>query len=250
MFQDRTRFRIEVCANSVNSVLAAKEAGADRVELCAGMPEGGTTPSYGCIMEACAVGGIAVNVIVRPRGGDFLYDAVEKKEMLRDIRMIRESGAAGVVFGMLRADGSIDEEFLRQCIREAAPLPVTFHRAFDRCADPMEALSVLEDCGVARLLTSGQRADALQGVDLIARLVQASKNIIVMPGCGVSAENIALIAQKTGAEEFHLSGRVRRESRMLFRHPEFEREEPVRIDGYAHQISGVEKIRAAIAALL
>lgn len=250
MFKERNLFKIEVCANSVNSVLAAREAGADRVELCAGMPEGGTTPSYGCIMEACAVEGIQVNVIVRPRGGDFLYDAVEKKEMLRDIRMIRESGAQGVVCGMLRADGSIDEEFLRQCIQEAAPLPVTFHRAFDRCADPMEALSVLEDCGVTRLLTSGQRSDALQGTDLIARLVQASQNIIVMPGCGILSENIALIAQKTGAREFHLSGRVRRESRMVFRHPEFEREETLRIDGYAHQISGVEKIRAAIAALL
>lgn len=250
MLKERSLFKIEVCANSVNSVLAAREAGADRVELCAGMPEGGTTPSYGCIMEACAVEGIQVNVIVRSRGGDFLYDAVEKKEMLRDIRMIRESGADGVVCGMLRADGSIDEEFLRQCIQEAAPLPVTFHRAFDRCADPMKALSVLEDCGVTRLLTSGQRSDALQGADLIARLVQASKHIIVMPGCGVSSENIALIAQKTGAREFHLSGRVRRESRMVFRHPEFEREETLRIDGYAHQISGVEKIRAAIAALL
>lgn len=250
MLKERSLFKIEVCANSVNSVLAAREAGADRVELCAGMPEGGTTPSYGCIMEACAVEGIQVNVIVRSRGGDFLYDAVEKKEMLRDIRMIRESGADGVVCGMLRADGSIDGEFLRQCIQEAAPLPVTFHRAFDRCADPMKALSVLEDCGVTRLLTSGQRSDALQGADLIARLVQASKHIIVMPGCGVSSENIALIAQKTGAREFHLSGRVRRESRMVFRHPEFEREETLRIDGYAHQISGVEKIRAAIAALL
>ena len=250
MFQDRSRFKIEVCANSVNSVLAAKEAGADRVELCVGMPEGGTTPSYGCIAGACAVGGIKVNVIVRSRGGDFLYDAVERQEMLRDIRIVKELGAHGVVFGMLREDGSIDEEFLRQCMQEAAPLPVTFHRAFDRCADPLQALEVLESCGVTRLLTSGQRSNALIGSELIARLIQKAKRIIVMPGCGVSAENIALIAQKTGAVEFHLSGRVRQESKMSFRHIEFDKEDNVAIDGYAYQISGVEKIRAAIGALL
>ncbi|MCM1041410.1 MAG: copper homeostasis protein CutC [Bacteroides sp.] len=250
MFAKREDFTIEVCANSVNSVLAARQAGADRVELCMGMPEGGTTPSYGCIAEACAAGGIKVNVIVRPRGGDFLYDEVEKKVMLRDIRMLKDMGVDGVVTGMLRENGSIDGEFLRQCVREAAPLPVTFHRAFDRCADPMEALSVLEDCGVVRLLTSGQRADALQGADLIARLVQKARHLAVMPGCGVSAENIAEIARRTGAREFHLSGKVRQESAMTFRHKEFDKEEKVSIDGYAYQISGVEKISAAIEALL
>lgn len=250
MFTKRSEFKIEVCANSVNSVLAAKAAGADRVELCAGMPEGGTTPSYGCIAEACAVGGIAVNVIVRPRGGDFLYDEVEKREMLRDIRMLREMGVDGVVVGMLRANGSIDEEFLRQCVQEASPLPLTFHRAFDRCAEPMEALSVIESCGVARLLTSGQAPDALQGADLIANLVSKSKSIIIMPGCGVNAGNIARIAEKTGAREFHLSGRVWQPSQMKFRHPVFDKEDSVRIDGYDYQISSEEKIAKAIEGLM
>lgn len=250
MFTKRSEFKIEVCANSVNSVLAAKAAGADRVELCAGMPEGGTTPSYGCIAEACAIGGIAVNVIVRPRGGDFLYDEVEKREMLCDIRMLKEMGVNGVVVGMLRADGRIDEEFLRQCVQQAAPLPVTFHRAFDRCSNPMEALSVLESCGVTRLLTSGQAPDALQGADLIANLVSKSKSIIIMPGCGVNAGNIARIAEKTGAREFHLSGRVWQPSQMKFRHPVFDKDDSVCIDGYDYQISSVEKIAKAIEGLM
>ncbi len=250
MFFRREDFRIEVCANSVNSVLAAKAAGADRVELCAGMPEGGTTPSYGCIAEACAVGGIAVHVIVRPRGGDFLYDEVEKREMLRDIRMLKEMGVKGVVAGMLRADGKIDEAFLRQCVQEASPLPFTFHRAFDRCVDPMEALTVLEACGVARLLTSGQASDALRGADLIARLQRQARRVVIMPGCGITSGNIARIAEKTGTREFHLSGRVRQESRMSFRHPEFDHEEQVRVDGYAYDVSSVQKISSAIKELV
>ena len=157
----RSEFKIEVCANSVESVKAAAEAGADRVELCAGMPEGGTTPSYGCIKQACMVEGIAVNVIIRPRGGDFLYSAEEQAVMLDDIRIAKQLGAAGIVSGMLQEDGQVDRAFLEQCIEASYPLPFTFHRAFDMCREPLEALEVLESAGCARILSSGMKNSAL-----------------------------------------------------------------------------------------
>ena len=246
---ERSEFKIEVCANSVESVKAAIEAGADRVELCAGMPEGGTTPSFGCIRAACGLEGLAINVIIRPRGGDFLYSQDEKEVMLEDIRAASEAGADGIVSGILLADGQIDRDFLCRCIEAAYPLPFTFHRAFDMCRNPFEALEVLKENGCTRLLSSGMKNSALEGAALLRELVQASGDLIVMPGCGINAGNIRQIAALTGAREFHLSGRSRRESGMLFRNTEVSMGGTVKIEEYARDASDTGKIRQAMEAL-
>ena len=149
-------YTFEVCANSVASCLAAQEGGAHRVELCAGIPEGGTTPSYGEITMARRLLHIRLHVIIRPRGGDFLYSPIEVETMLEDIRMARRAGADGLVFGCLRENGDIDIETTRRLIDAAEGTPVTFHRAFDHCRDPYRALDELASLGVTRILTSGQ----------------------------------------------------------------------------------------------
>lgn len=245
----RDEFKIEVCANSLQSVLSAKEAGADRVELCAGMPEGGTTPSFGCIRHACAVSGIAVNVIIRPRGGDFLYDSFEQEIILQDIAAAKFLGADGIVSGMLNPDGTIDAAFLKKCIQAASPLPFTFHRAFDMCRDPFEALEVLEYCGCTRLLTSGMKSSAPEGTELIRQLVERSRHVIVMPGCGIKPENIVQVALRTQAREFHLSGRVRKESGMAFRNPAVSMGGTVKIEEYATEITDKRIVKEAIEAV-
>ena len=214
-------YKFEICANSVASCIAAQEGGADRVELCSGIPEGGTTPSFGMIHKARASIDIALNVIIRPRGGDFLYTADELEEMVHDIRIAKELGADGLVFGCLTKEGDIDMEAMSVLMEAAADLPVTFHRAFDHSADPMRALQDIIDLGCARILTSGCRPTAMQGSSLLAELVKAAGDrIIIMPGCGVNESNIAEIARLSGAREFHFSAREPVESGMLFRNPD------------------------------
>ena len=155
-------YRFEICANSVASCIAAQEGGADRVELCAGIPEGGTTPSYGMIKNARKNIGIALNVIIRPRGGDFLYSQSELEEMLYDIKVAKELGADGLVFGCLRSDGTVDMDVMARLMKAAGDTPVTFHRAFDHCNDPFRALEDIIGLGCARILTSGCRPTALK----------------------------------------------------------------------------------------
>ncbi len=214
-------YRFEICANSVASCMAAQEGGADRVELCAGIPEGGTTPSYGMILNARESISIGLNVIIRPRGGDFLYSEEEIREMIHDIRMAKSLGADGLVFGCLNADGSIDMDSMRMLMEAAGDTPVTFHRAFDHCSDPFKTLEDIISIGCARILTSGCRPTAIEGADLLARLVEkAGDRIIIMPGCGVNESNIAELARLSGAREFHFSAREPVESGMSFRNPE------------------------------
>lgn len=213
-------YRFEICANSVASCMAAQEGGADRVELCAGIPEGGTTPSYGMIRNAREAISIGLNVIIRPRGGDFLYSESEIREMLHDIRTARELGADGLVFGCLRPDGTVDKETMRPLMEAAGDTPVTFHRAFDHSSDPMKALEDIIELGCARILTSGCMPTALEGTELLAKLVEeAAGRIIIMPGCGIKEENISEIARLSGAREFHFSAREPVESGMVFRNP-------------------------------
>ena len=215
------RYRFEICANSVASCIAAQEGGADRVELCAGIPEGGTTPSYGMIKTARESITIGLNVIIRPRGGDFLYSKEEILEMVYDIRMARELGADGLVFGCLRPDGSVDKDAVKVLMEAAGDTPVTFHRAFDHSHDPFQAMEDIGELGCARILTSGCRPTALEGAPLIRRLVEkAGDRIIIMPGCGVREGKIAEIARLTGAREFHFSAREPVESGMIFRNPD------------------------------
>lgn len=213
---------IEICANSAQSCVEAEQGGATRVELCAAIPEGGTTPSYGEIKAAQAVtSSIDINVIIRPRGGDFLYSPLEIDSMLYDIALCKELGVHGVVVGCLTAEGDIDVALLRRLVEAARPLSVTFHRAFDVCRDPFMALEQLIEAGCDRILTSGQQSDAVKGIPLLRELVErAAGRIIIMPGCGVREGNIARIEAETGAKEFHTSARRVLESRMLFRNEE------------------------------
>ena len=216
-----SEYRFEICANSVASCIAAEEGGADRVELCAGIPEGGTTPSVGMIRQARASIGIGLNVIIRPRGGDFLYSDSEILEMIHDIGAARESGADGLVFGCLLPDGTVDMANMKRLMDAAGDTPVTFHRAFDHSSDPFKALEDIIRLGCTRILTSGCMPTAIEGAPLLAQLVEKSAGrIIIMPGCGVNEDNIEELARLSGAREFHFSAREPVESGMSFRNPE------------------------------
>lgn len=211
---------IEVCANSVASALAAQAGGAGRVELCCALAEGGLTPSLAAIELARAKLHIGLQVLVRPRGGDFCYDDIEFDIMHRDIESCKRSRADGVVLGLLRPDGSVDVKRTRALIEAARPLTVTFHRAFDMTADPFRALDDLLALGVERVLTSGQRGSAMRGRELIGELVRrAAGQLIVMPGAGINEGNIGELITATGAREYHLSGQKLIESRMTHRNP-------------------------------
>lgn len=217
---NREEFKFEICANSVESCLAAQEGGADRVELCAGIPEGGTTPSYGEIKQARKLlTKTKLHVIIRPRGGDFLYTPLELERMEEDIRICRELGVDGVVFGCLTEEGEIDREANRRLVELARPMSVTFHRAFDRTADPMKALEDIISLGCNRILTSGQQPKAIDGISLLAQLEKKLKEyplppIQLLAGSGVNEENIRQIFDATGIHEYHFSARVNVVSKM------------------------------------
>lgn len=243
-------YRIENCAGSAESARRAELGGAYRVELCAGLPEGGTTPSYGEILTARRAINIKLNVIIRPRSGDFLYTPIEVEAMLADIRMARELGADGIVVGCLTADGAVDKPLLRRFVEAAEGLPVTFHRAIDVCQDRAQALEDIIEAGCARVLTSGGAASAPEGADAIAALVkQAADRIIIMPGAGVTPENVADLARKTGAREFHFSGRTAEPSPMRYRHEGVSMGGTVTIDEHAYLFTDPKKIRQAVEAL-
>ncbi len=214
-------YKLEICANSVASCVEAQKGGAYRVELCAAIPEGGTTPSYGEMSIARELLNIKLNVIIRPRGGDFLYSEIEHKAMLKDIEAARSIGVDGIVIGCLTAEGDVDMDRNRELIEAAGEMSVTFHRAFDKCRNPKEALEHIIELGCDRILTSGQKPKAEQGVPLLKELVeQAGDRIIIMPGSGVNEDNISFIASQTGAREFHLSARVPVKSGMKYRNEE------------------------------
>jgi copper homeostasis protein len=193
-------------------------AGAHRIELCNDLPEGGTTPGYGTIFSAGNNLDIGIHVIIRPRGGDFLYSDSEYDIMKKDIDICSKCKVDGIVLGILRSDGSIDIERTAKLVEFAHPMPVTFHRAFDMCSDPFQGLEDVIEAGASRLLTSGQKDTAPEGADLIRQLIQQAKDrIIIMPGSGIDDSNIEKIARVTGAKEFHLTGRKIIDSKMIFR---------------------------------
>lgn len=210
------RFRFEVCANSVESCLAAQEGRADRVELCAGIPEGGTTPSFGEVKVARKLlSSTLLHVIIRPRGGDFLYSPLELERMEEDIIMCRELGVDGVVFGCLTADGLVDMDANRRLMEYAKGMSVTFHRAFDRTLHPVAAMEDIIDLGFDRILTSGQQPKAADGTALLAELQQKARGrITLLAGSGVNEDNIRSIYETTGIREYHFSARVSVKSRM------------------------------------
>lgn len=197
---------LESCCTDVEQIRRAQEAGARRIELCEKLAVGGVTPSAELLKAAISVAKVPVNVLVRPRGGDFVFSAAEADTMLRDIELCREAGAAAVVIGALDSRGEVDMPLMRRLCDAASGISVTFHRAFDVCADPIAAFEDVLALGCDRLLTSGHESDAFKGRFFIAELVErAAGRIIVMPGCGVRRSNIARIAADTGAVEFHAS---------------------------------------------
>lgn len=244
-------YKIEICTNSVKSCLEAQKGGAYRVELCAGIPEGGTTPSYGDISLARELLKIKLNVIIRPRGGDFLYSDLEHRIMLKDIEIAKKLGVDGVVFGCLTPNGDIDMKRNSELMEAAEGMSVTFHRAFDMCRDPFESLEKIIELGCDRILTSGQQPKAEMGFDLIKQLVDlAGDRIIIMPGSGVNDQNIAKIASATGAKEFHFSARRAIESGMNYRNPNLKMGgTAVVINEFEEQVTSYELVRATIKAL-
>jgi copper homeostasis protein len=209
--------RLEIIAYSIEACEIALSAGADRIELCDNPGDGGTTPSFGLVSKALEISSIPVFPMVRPRGGDFLYSEWEIDIMLKDIRLFRELGCKGVVFGLLNPDGTVDENHTKQLVEASGDMEVTFHRAFDRVSDPMIALQSVIRCGCKRILTSGGYPTAPEGMDMIRRLqLEANDRIIIMPGSGVRASNINNLMHFTGCVEVHSSASVSSAGRMSY----------------------------------
>ena len=240
------KYIIEIATADFVTTKAAVEGGADRIELCAALTEGGTTPSQGMIRRCREAFSVSLFPIIRPRGGDFLYSDDEYEIMLKDVLLCKQSGCDGVVFGLLRSNGDIDLSRTARLVEAAYPMEVTFHRAFDRCRDPLTALEELISIGCQRILTSGQQPLAPEGIDLIAQLVTAaSHRMVIMPGSGVRIENIQSLAEKTGATEFHSSLRGKARSNMEFIHPSFTASE----ESYTNPSIDPEEVRALRKAL-
>lgn len=213
---------IEIACNDFATAKAAADGGADRLELCSALSEGGITPSFGILNQCREQISIPVFPIIRPRGGDFLYTNDEYNIIKKEVQVCKELGFDGIVIGFLRKDGSIDTEKTKKVVDLAYPLEVTFHRAFDRCNDPLQALEEIIEAGCQRILTSGQQLKAMEGAALIKTLVDVADNrIIIMPGSGVHPSNIKQLAEQTGAVEFHASLRTTSPSNMTFIHASF-----------------------------
>jgi copper homeostasis protein len=243
------RVLFEACVDSVAAAVAAQEGGADRVELCADLLEGGCTPSAGAIQLTRKLLHIGLNVMVRPRGGDFCYSDAEFETMKLDVAFAQQTGADGVVFGILSPDGTVDAARTAGLIRLARPLSVTFHRAFDVTCDPFEALETLIGLGVDRILTSGQEPSVLEGLDLIADLVKrAADRVIIMPGGGITERNIARIVAGSGAREFHAYLPIVFEGRMTYRNQRVFMGGELRPPEYTLSLTDPRRIRALLAA--
>ncbi|MBK7764199.1 MAG: copper homeostasis protein CutC [Bacteroidetes bacterium] len=199
---------LEIAAFTLEGALLASEAGAQRIELCDNAEEGGTTPSYGMLKLAKEKIRTPIFPIIRPRGGDFVYSDEEYEAMKYDISLCKQLSFEGVVIGILLASGQIDKTRTTELVKLAKPMQVTFHRAFDRCNDPMQALEDIIDCGCNRILTSGQFPSVMNGLTCIKQLIhQAAGRIIIMPGSGLKSTHVAEIANVTGATEFHTAAR-------------------------------------------
>jgi len=209
--------KLEICCYSLESAIAAEAYGADRIELCDNYSEGGTTPSDATIRFSVEKLKIPVNVIIRPRGGDFLYTDVEYETIKQDVLRAKELHANGVVVGFLTADGEMDMARTQEIIEMAKPMELTVHRAFDMCKHPLQALEQLKEIGVTRVLTSGAKNTAPEGSDLLAQLVEkAEGRIIIMPGSGVNENTLSELIHHTSALEFHSSAKTFEKSKMTY----------------------------------
>ena len=241
----------EICIDSIAGVIAAKEAGAARVELCSALLEGGLTPSYGTAARAMdAAGSVGVQAMIRPRGGDFLYSGEEFAAMMADIVALKPLGVHGFVFGLLDADGHVDKARAAELIALCRPASVTFHRAFDMAADPVAALDALIDLGIDRLLTSGQSPSVLEGAPLIRELIRRGEGrIIVMPGGDITARNVARIVRETGASEIHLAAMEPRPGPMRHRNPSVFMGGALRPPEYDRAVTTVKGIASVLRAV-
>lgn len=244
------KYLIENCAGSLSSALRAQLGGADRVELCAALSEGGLTPSWGEVQQARMQLSIRLHVLIRPRSGDFLYNSLEQAVMLEDIKRYAALGVDGFVLGALTAEGTVDTQLMERFIGAAEGRSITFHRAIDMCRDPRAALEEVIALGCGRVLSSGAAASALEGAPLLAQLIdQARGRITIMPGGGITPENIAELARRTGASEYHLSARSPQSSAMRYRNPAVSMGGSGDIDEYAQLLTDPDKLRQARAAL-
>jgi copper homeostasis protein len=215
---------LEVCVDTIDAAIVAEKAGADRIELCANLNEGGTTPSFGYIEFALTHLATPVFPIIRPRGGDFLYTDAEVEIMKADIIKCKELGCKGVVLGLLKANGEIDVLRTKQLVLAAGAMEVTFHRAFDRTNNSAKALKDVLDTGCKRILTSGLSITAYQGKIIIKQLVHDAKDhIIIMPGSGIRSNNLKELIATTGAIEYHSSASKLAKSMMQFQNIHFEK---------------------------
>lgn len=211
---------LEIAAFSIEAALRALAAGADRIEFCENPMEGGTTPSYGSLLLLSQLTKQPIFPIIRPRGGDFLYTDREFQVMQNDLTACKQLGFKGAVIGLLKADGNIDIQRTSALVQAAGTMEISFHRAFDRCKDPFKGLEQLIDIGCKRVLTSGQVPNVGNAIPMIRQLVeQANDRIVILPGSGVRADNIAKIAAETGAKEMHSSARKAMSSLMEFNQP-------------------------------
>lgn len=236
-----------MCVDSVESAVAAQAGGAARVELCDNLVEGGTTPSAGTIELARRELTIALNVIIRPRGGDFVYSALEFEIMQRDIEYARQLGADGVVIGILKPNGTVDRRRTKVLVDLARPMSVTFHKAFDMTRDPFAALETLIEIGVDRVLTSGQEYSAIEGLLLLTELVKrAGERIIIMPGGNLTARNIQQVIETTGAREAHLTAFAPIESPMRYRNSRVFMGGEFRSPEYSRNVTDAERVRGIV----
>lgn len=211
-------YTLECCVDSVESAIAATEGGASRLELCACLQLGGTTPDLNLYREVNSFSHLPVNVIIRPRFGDFCYTPSERAIMIRDVCMFQQEGVNGIVIGVLTPDGKLDLPFMEKLISCADGCAVTLHRAFDMCADPFEALEQAICLGCSSILTSGQQSTATEGAELIAKLkAAAAGRIEIMAGSGISSKNIAGLVAATKSTAYHLSAKMVLDSPMTFR---------------------------------
>ncbi len=240
---------VEACVDSVESAVAAEAGGAARVELCDNLYEGGTTPSAGMLAVVRERIKIPVHVLIRPRGGDFLYNEDDCRVMLGDIALARELGAAGIVLGALFPDGSVDDRCTRMLIEAARPMSVTFHRAIDLVRDPFEALDTLMALGVDRVLTSGGAPTALEGAETLAALAwRAEGRMAIMAGGGITAANVAQVVGDTGVREVHVRPTRRQESPMRHRRVSVTRGKPYVPAEYARLVTTAAAVAEIVAA--
>jgi copper homeostasis protein len=237
---------VEVCAYSLFSCLAADRAGAQRVELCASPWEGGTTPSAGLVEQALLGTSVEIHAMVRPRGGDFVYDKTEKQTMLAEARSLIAQGVHGIVVGALKPNGDLDIEFMKEFRGIAGDRALTCHRAIDVSRDPIQVMEELIAIGYDRILTSGGKNKALDGIENLAELVHASKGRIqIMAGSGVNPMNCLDFVQ-IGVDAIHLSARTTRNSEMEYRRPGISMGGVAEISEFEVAYSSEEIIRAAI----